>query len=55
MDEDFLVMLQEELSDPKKGKTANWLTCMKSDRADAFSWDSNSVKEARACYFTTHS
>ena len=55
MDEDFPIALQEELSNPKKGKTANWLTSMKSDRADAFSQDSNSVKEARACYFATHS
>ena len=28
---------------------------MESDCADAFSWDSNSIKEARAPYFTTHS
>ena len=55
MDEDFPITLQEESSNPKKGKTANWLTCMKSDRVDAFSQDSDSVKEARACYFTTHS
>ena len=55
MDEDFPIMLQEESSDPKKGKTANWLTCMKSDCADAFSQDSNPVKEARAHYFTIHS
>ena len=55
MDEDFPITSQEESSNPKKGKAANWLTCMKSDCADAFSRDSNSVKEARACYFTTHS
>ena len=55
MDEDFPITSQEELSNPKKGKTADWLTCMKSDRADTFSRDSNSVKEARAHYFTTHS
>ena len=30
-------------------------TSMKSVHADAFSWDSDSVKEARAHYFTTHS
>ena len=28
---------------------------MKSKWADAFSWDSDSVKEARALYFVTHS
>ena len=47
--------LQEESLNPKKGKTADWLTCMKSNRADAFSQDSNSAKEARAHYFTMHS
>ena len=55
MDEDFPITSQEESSNHKKGKTADWLTCMKSDRMDAFSRDSNSVKEARAHYFTTHS
>ena len=55
MDEDFPIASQEESSNPKKGKTANWLTSMKSDHADAFSQDSDSVKEVRACYFTTHS
>ena len=55
MDEDFPITLQEESSNPKKWKTADWLTCMKSDHADTFSWDSNSVKEAGARYFTTHS
>ena len=55
MDEDFPITSQEESSNPKKGKAANWLTCMKSDHADAFSQDSNSIKEARAHYFTTHS
>ena len=55
MDEDFPITSQEESSKPKKGRTADWLTCMESDRADAFSRDSNSIKEARACYFTTHS
>ena len=40
MDEDFPITLQEESSNPKKGKTADQLTCMKSDRADAFSMDS---------------
>ena len=55
MDEDFPITLQEESSKPKKGRTADWLTCMESDCADAFSQDSNSIKEARAHYFTTHS
>ena len=55
MDEDFPITSQEESSYLKKGRTADWLTCMKSDCADAFSWDSNSIKEARARYFSTHS
>ena len=55
MDEDFPAMLQEESLNSKKGKTASWLTSMKSNHVDAFSWDSDPVKEARACYFTTHS
>ena len=52
MDEDFPTTLHEELLNSKKGKTANWLTSMRS--TDAFSQDSNLVKEARAHYFTTH-
>ena len=55
MDEDFPIPSQEESSDPKEGKTANWLTSMKSSRMDAFSQDSDPVKEARAHYFATHS
>ena len=55
MDEDFPATSQEELPNLKEGKTVNWLTSMKSVHADAFSWDSDSVKEARARYFTTHS
>ena len=55
MDEDFPITSQEESSKPKKGRTADWLTCMESDHVDAFSRDSNSIKEARARYFTTHS
>ena len=55
MDEDFPTNSQEELSNSKKGRTANWLTSMRSKRVDAFSWDSDIVKEARAHYFTTHS
>ena len=53
MDEDFPIISQEELTNPKKGKTVNWLTSMKSVHVDAFSHDSDSVKEARAHYFTT--
>ena len=55
MDEDFPITLQEEVLNSKKGKTANWLTSMKSVRADTFSWDSDPMKEARAHYFAAHS
>ena len=55
MDEDFPTTSQEELPNPKKGKTVNWLTSVKSIHVDTFSQDSDSVKEARAHYFTTHS
>ena len=55
MDKDFPVPSQEVLSDPKEGKTANWLTSMKSSHADTFSRDSDPVKKARAHYFATHS
>ena len=55
MDEDFPIPSQGESSNPKEGKTANWLTSMKSSHADAFSRDSDPMKEARAHYFATHS
>ena len=51
MDEDFLITSLNS----KKGKTANWLTSIKSSCVDAFSQDSDPVKEARARYFATHS
>ena len=53
-DEDFPPVSQEEHSNPKQGKMANWQTSMKSSRSDAFCWDSDLVKEARVCYFATH-
>ena len=37
IDEDFPEPSQEESSDPKEGKTTNWLTSMKSGCADTFS------------------
>ena len=51
IDEDFPITS----SNSKKGKTANWLTSMKSSCTDAFSQDSDPMKEARARYFATHS
>ena len=55
VDKDFPTNSQEELSSSKKGRTANWLTSMRSECADAFSQDSDLVKGARAHYFTTQS
>ena len=37
MDEDLPIPSQEELSDPKEGKMATWLTSMKSSHTDTFS------------------
>ena len=45
---------QEGLSSSKRRETANLFTSLKPSCADAFSHDSNSVKEARSHYFTTH-
>ena len=53
-DEDFPRTSQEEAPLPKRGKTANWLTSMRPECADTFSWDSDFIKGARACYITTH-
>ena len=55
MDKDSPMPSQEESSDPKEGKIANWLTSMKSSCVVTFSQDSDPVKEARAHYFTSHS
>ena len=55
MDEDFPTTSQGESLNLKKGKTADRLTSMKSKHADAFSQDSDSVKDARARYFAMHS
>ena len=53
-DKDFPPVSQEECSNPKRGKMANWQTSMKSSRSDAFCRDSDLVKEARVHYFATH-
>ena len=55
MDKDFPTTSQGESSNPKKGKTADWLTDMKSEHVDAFSWDSDSIIYARAHYLAMHS
>ena len=46
--------LQEGLLSSKIGKMVDWFSSLKPSHADAFSWDSGLVKEARACYLATH-
>ena len=53
-DEDSPMALQEGLLSSKRGKSADWSSSLKPSCMDAFSQDSSPVKEARACYFTTH-
>ena len=53
-DEDFPPVSQEEHSNPKQGKMANWQTSMKSSHSDSFRQDSDLIKEARVHYFATH-
>ena len=45
---------QEGLSSSKRGKTADWSSSLKPSHADAFSWDSSPMEEARSHYFATH-
>ena len=52
--EDFPVASQEGLSSSKIGKMVSWFSSLSPSHADTFSQDSSLVKEARACYFTTH-
>ena len=53
-DEDSPMASQEGLSSSKIWKTADWFSSLSPSHADAFCWDSSLIKEARACYFTTH-
>ena len=54
IDENSPMAPQEELSNSKKGKTADWSSSLKPSCADAFSQDSSLMKEAISCYFATH-
>ena len=54
LDEDFLVASQEGPSSSKRERNADWSSSLKPSHVDTFSQDSELVKEARACYFTTH-
>ena len=53
-DEDFPPASQEELANPKRGKLVSWETSMKYSHSDAFSRDSDLIKEARVHYFAMH-
>ena len=39
---------------PKEREAPNWVTSLKPAHTDTFSCDSEPMKEARSCYFTTH-
>ena len=54
MDETSSKASQEGLSSSKRRETTDWFTSLKPSHADAFSHDSDPVKEARSCYFATH-
>ena len=54
VDEDFSMASQKGPLSSKIGKMVYWFSSLSPSHADAFSWDSSLVKEARACYFTTH-
>ena len=45
---------QEGLSSSKRRETPDWVTYLKHSHADAFSHDSDPVKEARSHYLATH-
>ena len=45
---------QEGPLNSKRGKTADWSSSLKPSHADAFSWDSGPMREAREHYFTNH-
>ena len=54
IDESSPMASQEGLSSSKRGKTTDWSSSLKPSHADAFSWDSCPVKEAREHYLATH-
>ena len=54
MDETSSKASQEGPSSSKRRETPDWVTSLKPAHADAFSHDSDSMKEARSHYFATH-
>ena len=54
IDETFPTASQDGLSSSKRRETSDWFASLKPSCADAFSHDSDLIKEARSCYFATH-
>ena len=54
IDKDFPLASQEGPSRSKRERNVDWFSSLKPSQADTFCWESKLVKEARACYFTTH-
>ena len=54
IDETSPTVSQEGPSSSKRRETADWSASLKPSHADAFSHNSDLVKEARSCYFATH-
>ena len=54
MDETSSKASQEVPSSSKRRETPNWFASLKPSQAEAFSHESDSVKEARLHYFATH-
>ena len=54
IDETSPMALQEGSLSSKRRETADWFASLKPSHADAFSHDSNLIKEARSHYFATH-
>ena len=53
-DETSPMASQEGPSSSKRREASNWFASMKPSHADAFSHDSDLIKEARSCYFANH-
>ena len=44
--------MQKGPSSPKRWEAPTWFTSLKPSHAEAFLWDSSTVKEARSCFFS---
>ena len=54
IDMSSIIASQEGPLSSKRGKNADWSSCLKPSHMDTFNWDSGPLKEARSHYFTTH-